>query len=49
LADRYDALVSRRAYKAPLDPLEARRRLEADMPDVVLLLDALPPPGSPRG
>ena len=49
LADRYDALVSRRPYKEPLDPAEARRRLAADMPDVAGFLDVLPPPRRDRG
>jgi HD-GYP domain-containing protein (c-di-GMP phosphodiesterase class II) len=42
LADRYDALVSRRAYKEPVPDRDVRARLRTEMPDVAPLLDALP-------
>lgn len=41
LADRYDALVSRRPYKDPLPRDQARASLAEDMPDVAELLDEL--------
>lgn len=44
IADRYDALISRRAYKEPLPAAEARARLAADLPAFASLLSALPEP-----
>lgn len=49
LADRYDALVSRRPYKAPIRDDLVRQQLEREMPDVGELLSVLPPRGpAPR-
>ncbi|MDF1701937.1 MAG: HD domain-containing protein [Planctomycetota bacterium] len=49
LADRYDALISRRSYKAPWPDEEVRSVLREEMPEVADLLDHLPPPGhAPR-
>ena len=49
LADRYDALISRRAYKDPWPDPEVRAVLREEMPEVADLLDHLTPPGhAPR-
>lgn len=49
LADRYDALISRRAYKDPWPDPEVRAELREEMPEVADLLDHLTPPGhAPR-
>ncbi len=47
LADRYDALISRRSYKAPWPDDEVRTALRAEMPEVADLLDHLKPPARP--
>jgi len=47
LADRYDALVSRRPYKDPWPDPEVRATLLREMPDVAGLLDHLRPPLHP--
>ncbi|MDA1195256.1 MAG: HD domain-containing protein [Planctomycetota bacterium] len=47
LADRYDALISHRAYKDPWPDDEVRTVLTAEMPDVAHLLDYLAPPERP--
>jgi putative nucleotidyltransferase with HDIG domain len=41
LADRYDALVSHRPYKGPLEHAEAVRMLGREMPDVADLLGSI--------
>ena len=41
LADRFDALVSRRSYKDPVPEAEVRERLGREMPDVAPLLRAV--------
>jgi HD-GYP domain-containing protein (c-di-GMP phosphodiesterase class II) len=49
LADRYDALISRRTYKDAWPDEEVRTVLRREMPDVAHLLDHLTPPGhAPR-
>ena len=49
LADRYDALISRRTYKEPWPDPEVRAILDKEMPDVAALLAGLRPPGfAPR-
>ena len=49
LADRYDALISRRPYKDPWPDAEVRETLRREMPAVADLLDHLRPPGhAPR-
>jgi putative two-component system response regulator len=47
LADRYDALISRRSYKAPWPDEEVRTALREEMPAVAHLLDHLRPPERP--
>jgi len=47
LADRYDALISHRPYKAPWPDAAVREQLRAEMGDVAALLGCLPPPGRP--
>ena len=47
LADRYDALISHRAYKDPWPDSDVRATLRAEMPEVADLLDHLTPPGRP--
>lgn len=47
LADRYDALISRRSYKAPWPDPDVRATLREEMPEVADLLDHLTPPGRP--
>lgn len=47
LADRYDALISRRPYKDPWPDDEVRSTLRREMPDVAHLLDNLHPPERP--
>lgn len=47
LADRYDALISRRAYKDPWPDDEVRAVLRTEMPEVADLLDHLAPPSHP--
>jgi A/G-specific adenine glycosylase len=47
LADRYDAMVSRRPYKEPFPDEEVRRRLLEEMPDVADLLRFVRPADEP--
>ena len=47
LADRYDALISHRPYKAPWPDAEVRAQLQREMSDVAPLLDELDPPERP--
>lgn len=47
LADRYDALISRRPYKDPWPDSTVRGILRQEMPEVALLLDHLRPPQRP--
>jgi HD-GYP domain-containing protein (c-di-GMP phosphodiesterase class II) len=47
LADRYDALISRRPYKAPWPDDHVRAVLRKEMPDVAHLLEHLEPPERP--
>ncbi len=47
LADRYDALISRRPYKDPWPDDEVRGILREEMPSVAHLLDGLRPPERP--
>jgi len=47
LADRYDALISRRPYKDPWPDAEVRNVLKREMPSVAPLLDHLRPPERP--
>lgn len=47
LADRYDALISRRPYKDPWPDPTVRAALRAEMPEVAHLLDHLRPPEYP--
>ena len=47
LADRYDALISHRAYKDPWPDSDVRETLRREMPEVADLLDHLTPPGRP--
>ncbi len=47
LADRYDALISRRPYKGPQPPKEVQDQLRAEMPDVADLVPHLPMPERP--
>ena len=47
LADRYDALISRRSYKAPWPDADVRVQLREEMSDVAPLLEALRPPQRP--
>lgn len=46
LADRYDALISKRAYKDPWPDDDVRAVLRKEMPEVAHLLDHLTPPGN---
>jgi len=47
LADRYDALISRRPYKGPQPPQDVQDQLRREMPDVANLIPHLPVPKHP--
>lgn len=47
LADRYDALISRRPYKGPQPPQDVQDALRREMPDVSHLISHLPVPKHP--